>query len=77
MLHSKTLHAIRILVISGLTVLAAQSILLAAETPRDLPEILDGNAPHHPRGCDAQAWSVSETLRVWTLLTGLRSQHRQ
>ena len=28
------------------------------------PEILDGNAPHKPRGCDAQAWGVSEALRV-------------
>jgi len=33
-----------------------------------LPEILDGDAPHHPRGCDAQAWSISEALRVWKLL---------
>ncbi|MBP1773964.1 MAG: hypothetical protein H6P99_3127, partial [Holophagaceae bacterium] len=35
-----------------------------------LPEILDGDAPHAPRGCDAQAWSVSEALRVWELLVG-------
>jgi predicted glycogen debranching enzyme len=27
-------------------------------------EIHDGNAPHTPRGCFAQAWSVSETLRA-------------
>ncbi|MCE1229797.1 MAG: glycogen debranching enzyme N-terminal domain-containing protein [Firmicutes bacterium] len=33
-----------------------------------LPEILDGDAPHTPRGCDAQAWSVTEALRVWRLL---------
>ena len=33
-----------------------------------LPEILDGDEPHHPRGCDAQAWGASELLRVWTLL---------
>ena len=33
-----------------------------------LPELLDGDAPHTPRGCDAQAWSVSEALRVWTSL---------
>jgi len=33
-----------------------------------LPEILDGDAPHTPRGCDAQAWSATETLRVWMLL---------
>lgn len=35
-----------------------------------LPEIVDGDAPHHPRGCDAQAWGVSEFLRVWLALTG-------
>lgn len=27
-------------------------------------EIFDGDAPHTPRGCVAQAWSVSEVLRV-------------
>lgn len=27
-------------------------------------EIFDGNEPHTPRGCFAQAWSVSEVLRV-------------
>jgi predicted glycogen debranching enzyme len=27
-------------------------------------EIFDGDAPHHPRGCFAQAWSVAEILRV-------------
>jgi predicted glycogen debranching enzyme len=27
-------------------------------------EIFDGDAPHHPRGCVAQAWSVAELLRV-------------
>jgi predicted glycogen debranching enzyme len=29
-----------------------------------VPEIFDGDAPHHPRGCPAQAWSVAEILRV-------------
>lgn len=33
-----------------------------------LPEIMDGDAPHTPRGCDAQAWSVTEALRVWKWL---------
>ena len=33
-----------------------------------IPEILDGDAPHTPRGCDAQAWGVTEALRVWKLL---------
>ncbi len=30
-----------------------------------LPEIADGDYPHHPRGCLAQAWSVAENLRVY------------
>ena len=29
-----------------------------------ISEIFDGDAPHKPRGCFAQAWSVSEILRV-------------
>jgi starch synthase (maltosyl-transferring) len=36
-----------------------------------LPEILDGDAPHQARGCDAQAWSVTEVLRVWKWLNSL------
>lgn len=27
-------------------------------------EIFDGDAPHRPRGCIAQAWSVAELLRA-------------
>lgn len=30
-----------------------------------LAEIFDGDAPHRPCGCIAQAWSVSEILRAW------------
>jgi predicted glycogen debranching enzyme len=30
-----------------------------------VPEIVDGDAPHTPRGCDAQAWGSSELCRVW------------
>jgi len=29
-----------------------------------ISEIFDGDAPHAPRGCIAQAWSVGEVLRV-------------
>jgi glycogen debranching enzyme len=29
-----------------------------------LSEIFDGDPPHHPRGCIAQAWSVAEVLRA-------------
>ena len=35
-----------------------------------VPEILDGDFPHAQRGCDAQAWGVSEFLRVWINLGG-------
>ncbi|MEO8147504.1 MAG: amylo-alpha-1,6-glucosidase [Bacteroidia bacterium] len=31
-----------------------------------ISEIFDGDAPHTPRGCIAQAWSVGELLRVIT-----------
>ncbi|MEW6305786.1 MAG: amylo-alpha-1,6-glucosidase [Verrucomicrobiota bacterium] len=33
-----------------------------------LSEIVDGDAPHQQRGCDAQAWGATEALRVWKLL---------
>jgi glycogen debranching enzyme len=33
-----------------------------------LPEIADGDAPHTPRGCPFQAWSVGEALRLQALL---------
>ncbi|MFN4089495.1 MAG: amylo-alpha-1,6-glucosidase [Alphaproteobacteria bacterium] len=31
-------------------------------------EIFEGDAPHAPRGCIAQAWSVGEVLRAWHLI---------
>jgi len=31
-------------------------------------EVADGDAPHHPGGCFAQAWSVGEVLRVAALV---------
>jgi glycogen debranching enzyme len=33
-----------------------------------ISEIMDGDAPHGPRGCIAQAWSVAEILQTWCLL---------
>lgn len=33
-----------------------------------ISEIFDGDPPHRPRGCIAQAWSVAEVLRVWRKL---------
>ncbi len=35
-----------------------------------LPERVDGDAPHAPHGAIAQAWSVGEALRVWHALAG-------
>ncbi len=52
----------------------ARALLLSAAealgegVPGHLPEILDGDTPHTPRGCDAQAWGVSELLRVSLLV---------
>ncbi|HEX4645622.1 MAG TPA: amylo-alpha-1,6-glucosidase [Verrucomicrobiae bacterium] len=37
-----------------------------------IPEIVDGDEPHTQRGCDAQAWGVTEALRVWKYLQSLR-----
>jgi predicted glycogen debranching enzyme len=35
-------------------------------------EILEGDPPHRPVGCVAQAWGVAETLRVWRALSDTR-----
>jgi len=33
-------------------------------------EVFDGDPPHTPGGCIAQAWSVSELLRAWRMVQG-------
>ncbi|MCK5001282.1 MAG: hypothetical protein KAS23_17180, partial [Anaerohalosphaera sp.] len=33
-------------------------------------EIFDGDAPHDPKGCFAQAWAVAEVLRSYILIQG-------
>jgi predicted glycogen debranching enzyme len=35
-------------------------------------EILDGDPPHRPGGCPAQAWSVAELIRVRRMIASLR-----
>lgn len=50
--------------------LAGMNALLDEGCLGHLPEIIDGDVPHSQRGCDAQAWSVTEALRVWKLLGG-------
>ena len=37
--------------------------------PNKLREIFDGDAPHTPNGCIAQAWTVAEALRAWQALS--------
>lgn len=34
-----------------------------------LGEIFEGDAPHSPRGCTAQAWTVAEVLRAWLAIS--------
>lgn len=43
---------------------------LSDEAVGTISEIFDGSAPHEPRGCFAQAWSVAEVLAVWGLVKG-------
>ncbi|MFZ9854833.1 MAG: amylo-alpha-1,6-glucosidase [Limisphaerales bacterium] len=45
--------------------LASVDTLLAGNCEGHLPEITDGDTPHTHRGCDAQAWGMTEVLRVW------------
>lgn len=48
--------------------LGSMDCLLNTNCIGHLPEIVDGDAPHQQRGCDAQAWGATEALRVWNLL---------
>jgi len=54
--------------ISARAWLGSIELLMDSGCVGQIPEIIDGDAPHTQRGCDAQAWSVSEPLRVWRLL---------
>ena len=57
---------------------AAQAVLAGIETHlRDaglgqVSEVFDGDPPHTPRGCPAQAWSVACTLEAWWRLEHAR-----
>jgi glycogen debranching enzyme len=37
-------------------------------------EIADGDAPHEPRGCPFQAWSLGELIRIERMLNGPREE---
>jgi predicted glycogen debranching enzyme len=49
---------------SALAILGSVDQLLFHGCMGHLPEIMDGDAPHTHRGCDAQAWSLSEIIRA-------------
>jgi starch synthase (maltosyl-transferring) len=45
--------------------LASMSEMLNTGCLGQIPEVVDGDFPHTHRGCDAQAWGITEALRVW------------
>ncbi len=49
---------------TSLAWLGSVSRLMRSGAAGYIPEILDGDFPHTPRGCDAQAWGSSEAARV-------------
>jgi glycogen debranching enzyme len=49
---------------AGLSLLGTAQKLFAAAALGNIAEILDAAHPHAPKGCAAQAWSVSELVRV-------------
>jgi predicted glycogen debranching enzyme len=53
---------------TAFALLTSSARLLDQDCMDHIPEILDGDYPHSPRGCDAQAWGVSELLRVWLIV---------
>lgn len=50
---------------AALALLEPHADLMRAMAMGTLPEVADGDAPHTPRGCFAQAWTVGETLRAY------------
>ena len=44
------------------SLLHSSRVLFDTGALQQLPEVMDGSAPHNPRGCDSQAWSVTELL---------------
>ena len=55
---------------TALSILTSSMEIINSGCVCQVPEILDGNYPHTQRGCDAQAWGVSELYRVWKKLDG-------
>ena len=52
----------------SISVLSSSSFLFEYGCLDYLPEILDGDFPHKEKGCDAQAWGITEFYRIWKLM---------
>ena len=55
----------------ALSLLLSGAEYLERTIPGQLSEVADGNAPHAPGGCPAQAWSVTELFRVREILQNM------
>ena len=58
---------------AALAILGSVDYMLSEGCIGHLPEIVDGDAPHSQRGCDAQAWSLSEVFRAERAINKLPS----
>jgi predicted glycogen debranching enzyme len=56
----------------ALSILSSMALLMEKGCGGQIPELLDGSSPHNERGCGAQAWGVSELLRVQAILSSAR-----
>ncbi len=61
-------------VVTARSLLGSMDLLLDRGCSGQIPELLDGDSPHQQRGCDAQAWGVTEALRVWRQLSQRAAQ---
>ena len=55
---------------TALALLSSASVPMNEGCLLHVPEIMDGDAPHTPKGCAAQAWGATEIYRVWKKIEG-------
>ena len=53
---------------TAISVLSSMTLLMDGGYITQLAEVVDGDFPHTLRGCGAQAWSITEFYRIWSLL---------
>ena len=61
---------------AALAWLSSSVQLINSHCVGQVPEIVEGDTPHAQRGCDAQAWGVSELLRVWKKVIAIVDEER-